>query len=273
MEFLDEKGKPRVLRAGRFGVGAFAIFLLGPSFRLSTRHASADRSMGYSVEASADSQLIEIHRTGGLPVGTTIEVELASESAAELDLEGAGTRALINTSIDWFCWDWPKVTRRHVMRGKTWEFIQKYVAPLRKSRPGPEWSVIYLEGFDAVYWTFGDWPSLMCNGFRIGASANADFQWPKQIQLSPPSIAVLICRYQSSVINSPKKICPSSMNSVGTSSFPLSHTLLCAAQPPALRLVHTVASLNTRFAGYTALRILPLAHLRVYSAGARRLVR
>jgi hypothetical protein len=46
MEFLDEKGKPRVLRAGRFGVGAFAIFLLGPSFRLSTRHAGADRFHG-----------------------------------------------------------------------------------------------------------------------------------------------------------------------------------------------------------------------------------
>jgi molecular chaperone HtpG len=27
-EFLDEQGKPRVARAGRFGIGAFAVFLL-----------------------------------------------------------------------------------------------------------------------------------------------------------------------------------------------------------------------------------------------------
>ena len=33
-EFLDEHGQPRVLRAGRFGIGIFAVFLLGPKFRL-----------------------------------------------------------------------------------------------------------------------------------------------------------------------------------------------------------------------------------------------
>jgi len=85
-EFLDDDGKPRVLRAGRFGVGAFAAFLLGPRFRLQTRHADAPSSMSYQLEASKDSQLIVIRRIEGLPVGTTIEVELTSESVAELEL-------------------------------------------------------------------------------------------------------------------------------------------------------------------------------------------
>ena len=35
--FVGSEGRPGVLRSGRFGIGAFAIFLLGPTFRLLTR--------------------------------------------------------------------------------------------------------------------------------------------------------------------------------------------------------------------------------------------
>lgn len=117
-EFLDENGQPRVLRAGRFGVGAFAAFLLGPSFQLKTRHVSTPESTGYMLEALVDSQLIEIHRIDGLPVGTTIEVELTDKSVATLELEKekyndySGPQA----KTDWFNWDWPNVVRR-VVRG------------------------------------------------------------------------------------------------------------------------------------------------------------
>ncbi len=55
-EFVDENGHARALRAGRFGIGAFATFLLGPSFRLFTRHVTASNSIGYCLEASADSR-------------------------------------------------------------------------------------------------------------------------------------------------------------------------------------------------------------------------
>ena len=44
-DFLDEEGHPTVLRAGRFGIGAFAVFLLGPVFRLWTRHANAAKNL------------------------------------------------------------------------------------------------------------------------------------------------------------------------------------------------------------------------------------
>lgn len=115
-EFLDDKGQPRIARAGRFGIGVFAVFLLGPSFQLETRHASADKSMGYMIEASANSQLIEIQRVEGLSIGTTIEVEISNESVKALDLEKekvSGSNGL-NRKIDWFCWNWPKVVKRVV---------------------------------------------------------------------------------------------------------------------------------------------------------------
>jgi len=198
-EFLDDKGHSRVLRSGRFGIGAFAVFLLGSSFKLRTRHAGADKSMGYTIKASASSQLIEIRRTDDLHVGTTIEVEVSSESAAALGLDHEeytdyrGPAAI----TDWFCWDWPRVVRR-VNRGAKPEVLgQTYTCPVRDGNLPLEWARIHPAGFDAVYWSFGEAPSLSCNGLNIEdpnynpLTQTAEFEWPEAAQLDPPCIAVL----------------------------------------------------------------------------------
>lgn len=197
-EFLDEKGQPRVARAGRFGIGAFAIFLLGSSFRLWTRHAGTDKSMGYAIDASVNAQIIEIRRVGGLPIGTTIEVEISGESVSTLGLEAEhkGERKfLIRMMTEWFCWDWPKVVRR-VFRGSTPEIVNPlYVCPVRKGKLPPEWSVIRPNGFDMVFWTFKEAPALSCNGLMIKGPRGMDFRdsfnWPQETQLERPCIAVL----------------------------------------------------------------------------------
>ena len=195
-DFLDEKGQPRVVRAGRFGIGAFAIFLLGPSFKLRTRHAGADKSVGYTIEASASSQLIEIRRDDSLPVGTTIEVEMSSESVHGLYLEREGYYSWPQ-NVDWFCWDWPKVTQR-VIRGPEPKLLEQAVKqPVRKSKLPPEWAVIRPKGFDAVFWTFGRQPAISCNGLKIAnphhnlSLSDREFDWPKYAQLRCPFIAVL----------------------------------------------------------------------------------
>jgi molecular chaperone HtpG len=197
-EFLDEKGQPRVLRAGRFGIGAFAVFLLGPSFKLWTRHAGADKSRGYSLEASATSQLIAIQRVDDLPVGTTIEAEMSSESVALLELEEQysdyeGPEKL----IDWFCWDWPVVIKRVIRAVKPELLRQAHVSPVRSGKLPSEWSVIYPKGFDAVFWTFKYEPSLSCNGLRVADPSSynisdSGYSWPEHTtQLRRPCIAIL----------------------------------------------------------------------------------
>ncbi len=199
-EFLDEKGQPRVIRAGRFGIGAFAVFLLGPSFKLWTRHADVDESMGYTIEASANSQLIEILRVGDLPVGTTIEVEVSTESAEALGLDDDEYTEYSGPGgdTDWFCWEWPKVVKRVVRGAKPVELDQQFASPVRRSKLPPEWSVIHPEGFDAVYWTFSEAPPLVCNGLKIADPredswdvGDAGFDWPNETQLRSPNIAVL----------------------------------------------------------------------------------
>jgi molecular chaperone HtpG len=197
-EFVDEQGQPRVIRAGRFGIGAFAVFLLGPSFKLWTRHAGADKSIGYSIEASASSQLIEIRRIDGLPVGTTIEVEVSSESVEALNLEAETYSDYygLENMIDWFCWNWPQVTK-HVIRGTKPEVLsQNYSCPIRKNELPPEWSVIHPDGFNAVFWTFENQPSLSCNGLRVVHPSypipDSSFYWPEDtMQVYQPSIAVV----------------------------------------------------------------------------------
>lgn len=197
-EFLDEQNRPRVLRAGRFGIGAFAIFLLGEKFQVKTRHAGSGMSEGYAFEASAQSQLIEIHRVPDLPIGTTVEVELSEEAIAECEASWAKKdRASWKPSTDWFCWDWPKVVQR--VRHKASTLLkQAFVAPVRKKTLPPEWSVIHPPGFEAVYWTFGDAPPLSCNGLRIGQPPHIEYDtideelyWRQFVDLDLPCLAVV----------------------------------------------------------------------------------
>jgi len=199
-EFLDDEDKPHVLRAGRFGIGAFAIFLLGPTFRVWTRHVGALKTAGYTLEASADSRLIEIRRAKGLPIGTTIEVDLTGEAVEYLALDkldvyrkGDANPLSLADKTDWFCWDWPKVIRRVVGAAKSGDFAQEFTAPLGRTAPPPEWSVIHPKDFEAVFWTFAEAPILTCNGLRIHDAirgVDANFTWPEGIPLERPRVAV-----------------------------------------------------------------------------------
>ena len=170
---------------------------------MKTRHAGATKANGYVIEASADNQLIEIKRVQGLPCGTTIEVDLSTEIFERLeihkkDINWGQSRSFFT---DWFCWDWPVVNRRIIYDGITEVLAQKHVAPLRKSAHSPEWSVIHPKGFDAVFWTFANYPSLMCNGINITIPEaqrrlydyreNSSFNWPSDTQIAQPNIAVL----------------------------------------------------------------------------------
>jgi molecular chaperone HtpG len=215
-EFLGDNGQPNVTRAGRFGIGVFAVFLLGSSFRLWTRHVSANKSMGYKVEASANSLLIEIKRESDLPIGSTIEVEMSNESVEAFRLNEGNFRNACEQS-EWFCWDWPKVFIRILYDNGTvflWENNKSnninYV-PVREINCSPELSVIYPKGFDAVYWTFNSvygqdssGGNLSVNGFMVGRLETSDginytynhfeyayFFWPKKFIFNSPGIAVL----------------------------------------------------------------------------------
>lgn len=205
-EFVGEDGKPKVLRAGRFGIGAFAVFLLGPRFRLWTRHVTAGRGEGFYLRTEINGCGIEICRDrNALHIGTTIDIELGSSAAYMLEhgLENSEIdkyehRFLIET--DWYCLNWPSVRRRVVRDLNVIDLAQRHYVPTPQAMISPEWSSVYCSNFGTIYWTFWDFdsPHITCNGFRISTPDSSqtygdvdDYDWPESGYLMRPSIAIL----------------------------------------------------------------------------------
>ena len=78
----SESGESRVLRSGRFGIGALAAFLLGEQIEVSTRHVAAPPGRGVSFTASLNSEEIQLDHCSR-PVGTTIRVRISNKDVWE----------------------------------------------------------------------------------------------------------------------------------------------------------------------------------------------
>jgi molecular chaperone HtpG len=197
-EFNEDDGGPRVVRSGRFGIGAFAAFLLGSRLTLATRHVGATRDGGYRLEVSVDGGLVEIVRQKNLEIGTCIEIELSSQVASRIidgGWPGVERWFQLNESTDWFCWDWPRVKRQLIAAGQTEEAKPAWAASLGRDTVPHPWHVIHPKGFDAVYWTFSDAPRLSCNGIRIeNRWSERDWFALPDTQLTAPLISIVDTR-------------------------------------------------------------------------------
>lgn len=74
-QHTDSKGQSKVLRGGRFGVGALAAFLLGKRITVETRHYSVSSDGGIRFQCSVGDQIIELQKAN-LPIGTSISIEI-----------------------------------------------------------------------------------------------------------------------------------------------------------------------------------------------------
>lgn len=71
LESLDPSTRVRAIKAGRFGIGALAAFLLAPRMLLRTQHIEAER--GVQLEVAWDDDLVEM-RWATAPLGTEVTV-------------------------------------------------------------------------------------------------------------------------------------------------------------------------------------------------------
>ena len=69
---FDREEAVATMRAGRFGVGAFAAFLLGPEIEVITRHVEADR--GVRFRARIDGDLVQLDWVDDAPFGTEVVI-------------------------------------------------------------------------------------------------------------------------------------------------------------------------------------------------------
>lgn len=73
-QHMDEFGQSRVMRGGRFGIGALASFMLGDEIEVKTRHFQKHNNEGLEFKARIDESSVELRRCECLEPGTSIKL-------------------------------------------------------------------------------------------------------------------------------------------------------------------------------------------------------
>jgi len=154
-EAPDAATSVRWLKAGKFGIGAFAAFLLGSEVHVRTRHVAAEH--GVSFVASIDGELVEL-RWAELPFGTEIVVPFSRERLLATQPQVAfypPAMALIDDISTTYALTDPAVAFKLTERsGRTWTLPPRGFVP-RTDRPLPTaWRSLEVPGYDAILWTY-----------------------------------------------------------------------------------------------------------------------
>lgn len=117
-QHTDTLGRTKVLRGGRFGVGALAAFLLGDEITVKTRHIHGDEMDGIEFSAKIDDPVIELKKSK-VPSGTSIRVWVSQPDAMKALRPQIDFRKIQKTNekitleswdeVDWFAQDHPRV--------------------------------------------------------------------------------------------------------------------------------------------------------------------
>ena len=157
-----------IFRAGRFGIGVLAAFLLGPEIEVSTR--SMNEEKGYIFKATLESSFIEIKKAQEeeLEVGTTITIQCDKESYEKLKEQAKDDNQSRDYWYNWYINDIPivKYFLCHQQLFSTGIEEDDQYNDLITECPGFEnirWKPFYrFKGLPL------DWcPSIYCNGFFI----------------------------------------------------------------------------------------------------------
>jgi len=163
------------MKAGRFGIGAFAAFLLGSTVEVTTRHI--DSSRGVSFVACLDDDLIQLDWVDDCPFGTKVKISfpnsaLPQERYRELDIPER--RELLLRQID-RCYQLvdPVVQLHQVDADRA---VSSYAT--RGEIPAPDrrlpdtWRKVRTSDFDAVLWCLPGRLSVLSQSHRGGRVAH-----------------------------------------------------------------------------------------------------
>jgi molecular chaperone HtpG len=187
--FETVEGKSKVLRAGRFGVGALASFLLGSRLEVSTRHVDDD--VGVKFIAGVDTDSVELVRFER-PVGTTVTIALEDSVFAKLSKQLEEHHYYQREDWDWYCLRKPSVSR--IFLGNTLPQKHDLFSPTDKIPV--QWRETSHPAFVGIYWTYRAWiqrgesqtPALTCNGIVV--AMHVDLEWSQRFALTMPILSV-----------------------------------------------------------------------------------
>ena len=243
LQHTDEHGHSRILRGGRFGIGALAAFLLGDEIEVKTRHINSQESEGVEFKARIDEQNIELRRCLA-PHGTTIKIWVSNSDVIDklrpLGLDNTNNQTLKEwKAVDWFVQTTPRVeciwsgyNRKNNSSYPRTRVSAKFSSAINSNVPLvgtsiPTWKKLANpEPYREIYWKYvepekrtnGDssWTvqpadEITVNGIRVQDVANHEWgsQWRLNIsddlQKEEPTYAI---RRPSLAIFDPAGICP-----------------------------------------------------------------
>ena len=157
-----EGSKSKVLRSGRFGVGALAAFLIGEEIEVETRHV-LDES-GYTFKTTLNTETITVLHAPKIDVGTRLKIQVYVVNYNKL-LKGSST-VTRPAYWDWYRLSYPKVQRayHHPKKGRVVAETES-LCSLNLLPAG--WRKLDLDEPYEVYWCYGRTPYLTCNGLYV----------------------------------------------------------------------------------------------------------
>ncbi len=184
-EHEDNEGHSRVLRTGRFGVGALAAFLLGDEMEVITRHVFA--TDGVRFVARLDDESISLDKVAA-QIGTIIRIKIPeSRQAAVSDIVPESWDKEINfySQSGHYFLRKPSLSRH--FSGRKPLPLAGYL-PQPDDNVSPEWRKFSTKQFPAVFWTYDDnFPSLSSNGIVISVGSTP---YDRIEFLTQPSLSV-----------------------------------------------------------------------------------
>lgn len=159
--FVDDNSNPKVVRSGRFGVGALATFLIGNKAKITTRHINDKK--GYCFEYTIEPELLNVTKTDKAEPGTTIEITVNKKSIEKFaDWDSFGYLSHWN---HWYHFTYPKITYR--INGKVKK--QKGIFNIEKGKDSDGWFYCKSKKYDSFHWSVKNhiWGGFMCNGIYI----------------------------------------------------------------------------------------------------------
>jgi molecular chaperone HtpG len=167
-EFLDNNGKAKIRRSGRFGVGILSAFLIGKEISIETKKHKSHQ--GYKFSANLNTELINVLKNSNIEGGTHIKIQID-----EFKIDKFKKKDYENYEwTKWYTLSKPKI--KFLLYGKKIIPYKNFNPDNNESIPNG-WNAIDSLGYDKILWTYNttDFTNveLTCNGIVIPESYNS----------------------------------------------------------------------------------------------------
>jgi molecular chaperone HtpG len=167
-EFLDDNGKAKIRRSGRFGVGILSAFLIGKEISIETKKHKSHQ--GYKFNANLNTELINVLKNSNvIEGGTHIKIQIDENKIDEFKKKDYKNYEWTK----WYTLSKPKI--EYFLYGKKIKPYKNLNPDNNESIPN-EWNAIDSTGYDKILWTYNtDFTDvkLTCNGIVIPESYNS----------------------------------------------------------------------------------------------------